>query len=193
MGDAETIQNVVSDPAPAIAVVSMACRLPGGNNSPSAFWDFLVHDQCTSSKVPESRFNLGTHTDGSRKPKTMRAYPGIFLEDVDLAAFDAGFFNISRSEAMAMDPQQRQLLEVTFECLENGGITMQSLDGGSVGCFVGSFVAGDIDQSASCRCSSLIPCVSQLPRLCGYAGTRSRRTSRVSYHRRGEGNFEQSH
>ena len=67
----------------------------------------------------------------------------MFIEDVDPAAFDAAFFNISRADAVAMDPQQRQLLEVVYECLENGGLTLERLGGENVGTFVGSFMNGE--------------------------------------------------
>lgn len=66
----------------------------------------------------------------------------MFLENVDPADFDAAFFSISGVDAQAMDPQQRQLLEVVYECLENAGIPLESLSGTPVGCFVGSYAAG---------------------------------------------------
>lgn len=62
----------------------------------------------------------------------------MFLENVDLSEFDARFFSISAQEAIAMDPQQRQVLEVVYECLENAGVTLPSLDGTPVDCFVAS-------------------------------------------------------
>lgn len=72
----------------------------------------------------------------------MRSPGGMFLEDVDPQDFDAQFFDISRTDAIAMDPQQRQLLEVVYECLENAGLTLEDLDGAPVGCFVGSYAVG---------------------------------------------------
>lgn len=72
----------------------------------------------------------------------MRPCGGMFLEDIDPADFDASFFEISRSEAISMDPNQRQMLEVVFEGLENAGIPLESLDGAPVGCFVGSYASG---------------------------------------------------
>ena len=66
----------------------------------------------------------------------------MFLENIDLREFDAQFFSISKQEAIAMDPQQRQLLEVVYECLENAGISLQALSGAPVGCFVGSSTNG---------------------------------------------------
>lgn len=67
---------------------------------------------------------------------------GMFLEEVDLAAFDAAFFNISRADAISMDPQQRLLLEVVYECLENSGLKLETLRGGNVGCIVGAIGCG---------------------------------------------------
>lgn len=125
-----------------IAVVGMACRLPGNNNSPLALWDFLKRGGIAHNEAPESRFNLSTHHDGSKKPKTMRSPGGMFLENIDPQDFDAQFFGISRTDAIAMDPQQRQLLEVVYEGLENSGITLEKLDGAPVGCFVGASAVG---------------------------------------------------
>ncbi|KAL5327873.1 hypothetical protein ACEPPN_005579 [Leptodophora sp. 'Broadleaf-Isolate-01'] len=71
----------------------------------------------------------------------MRPLGGMFLEDIDPADFDTSFFEISRAEAISMDPNQRQMLEVVYEGLENAGITLENLNGASVGCFVGSFAS----------------------------------------------------
>ncbi|KUI58108.1 Lovastatin diketide synthase LovF [Cytospora mali] len=90
-----------------IAVVGMACRLPGESNTPKALWDFLMRGgiaDCT--QVPKSRFNRSTHYDGSTKPKTMRSPGGLFLENIDVPDFDAAFFATSHVDATTMDPQQ---------------------------------------------------------------------------------------
>lgn len=134
-------QKYTQDP---IAVVGMACRLPGNSNSPHALWEFLERGGCAHNEVPESRFDLDSHHDGSKKPKTMRSPGGMFLEKIDPREFDAKFFEIPRVDAIAMDPQQRQLLEVVYECLENAGIRMEDLSGASVGCFVGSYAVGAV-------------------------------------------------
>ena len=125
-----------------VAVVGLACRLPGKNTSPRTLWNFLKKGVVASNCVPESRFNFKGHYDGSKKPGTMRPPGGMFLEDVELEKFDAPFFEISRAEAVSMDPNQRQLLEVIYEGLENAGIPLESIDGASVGCFIGSYAAG---------------------------------------------------
>lgn len=52
-----------------IAVVGMACRLPGHSNNPVALWNFLKRGGVAHNEAPESRFNLSTHHDGSKKPK----------------------------------------------------------------------------------------------------------------------------
>jgi acyl transferase domain-containing protein len=137
-----------------IAVIGLACRLPGNCNSPDALWNFLEQGGVAHNEAPESRFSLKTHHDGSRKPKTMRSPGGMFLENVDPQDFDAQFFGIPRVDAIAMDPQQRQLLEVVYECLENAGISLEAVAGKPVGCFVGSYAVG---MNSSRRRCNLFP------------------------------------
>lgn len=135
------ISNYVQDP---IAIVGIACRLPGDSNSPRKLWELLERGGVAQNEAPASRFNLKGHHDGSKKPKTMRSPGGMFLENVDPQNFDAPFFGISRTDAIAMDPQQRQLLEVVYECLENAGLRLDDLDGAPIGCFVGSYAVGQL-------------------------------------------------
>lgn len=124
-----------------VAVVSMACRLPDECHSPQAFWKFLEQGKIAINTPPGTRFSLNTHYDGSLKPQTMASPGGMFLQGVDPRDIDAQFFRLSGIEASSMDPQQRQLLEVVYEGLENGGVTLEQLDGASVGCFVSSFAS----------------------------------------------------
>lgn len=56
----------------------------------------------------------------------------MFPEHINPRVFDAQFFRLSRTDAIAMDPQQRHLLEVVYECLENAGLSMEKLDGAKV-------------------------------------------------------------
>lgn len=129
-----------------IAIIGFACRFPGGNNSPTRLWEFLERGSIASRVVPSTRFNYKGHFDGSYKPKTMRQPGGMFLGDVDLADFDAGFFEVGRAEALSMDPNQKQMLEVVYEGLENAGLTLEKLDNQPVGCFVGSFSSDYADM-----------------------------------------------
>ncbi|KAF2970301.1 hypothetical protein GQX73_g3288 [Xylaria multiplex] len=131
-----------------IAIIGMGCRLPGHNNCPHELWTFLQRGGIADNEPPPSRFRGDTHYDGSRKPKTMRSPGGMFLEDVDPKKFDAAFFGVGTVDAIAMDPQQRQLLEVVYECLENAGIQLEKLNGEAVGCFVGSYAVDYADMQA---------------------------------------------
>ncbi|TVY83046.1 Fumagillin dodecapentaenoate synthase [Lachnellula suecica] len=121
-----------------IAIIGMACRLPGHCNSPQALWNFLKRGGIAANNPPDSRFSLSGHYSKDQKPRTMRTPGGMFLEDWDPALFDGQFFNINKVECVAMDPQQRQLLEVAYECLENAGVPMESLSGQAIGCLVGA-------------------------------------------------------
>ncbi|MFC8850899.1 MULTISPECIES: SDR family NAD(P)-dependent oxidoreductase [unclassified Micromonospora] len=109
-----------------IAVVGVGCRLPGGIYGPDDFWDLLARGGHAQSPFPADR-----GWDLSRIP--VRA--GGFLDAA--GGFDAAFFGISPREAAAMDPQQRILLEVVWEALENAGIDPATLRGADVGVFVG--------------------------------------------------------
>lgn len=124
-----------------IAVIGMSCRLPGHIKTPKHFWDFMMSSRVASNTPPESRFNLAGHYDGSQKPYTMKT-PGAMFMDVDPSDFDAGFFGVNHMDASSMDPQQRQLMEVAYECLENAGIPIEKLNGARVGCLVGANTVG---------------------------------------------------
>lgn len=128
-----------------IAIVSSACRLPGHATNPHKLWRLLCTGGIAASdSVPLSRFDGRVHRgEGFGKASTMVGGT-MFIESVDPAAFDAAFFNINRTDAVAMDPSQRQLLEVVYECLENGGITLDRLSGEKIGTFVGSFMNGEL-------------------------------------------------
>ncbi|CAM1502384.1 Fc.00g043680.m01.CDS01 [Cosmosporella sp. VM-42] len=130
-----------------IAIVSVACRLPGHCMNPQQLWEFLINGGVAiSNSPPESRFNIKGHFDGSRKTHTMVSPGGMFIEDIDLQAFDSQFFNINRGDTIAMEPQQRQILEVVYECLENGGVPLESITGKEIGCFVATYAVdfGDL-------------------------------------------------
>ncbi|EEY14055.1 fatty acid synthase S-acetyltransferase [Verticillium alfalfae VaMs.102] len=120
-----------------IAIVGMACRLPGSVASPAEFWELCSRARTGFTPVPKERFNHDTfYHPNPGKTGTYHASGGNFL-DVDLAAFDAPFFGLTEKEAISMDPQQRLLLECTFEALENAGIPKHSIVGEDVGVFIG--------------------------------------------------------
>lgn len=68
----------------------------------------------------------------------MDADGGYFLNE-DVRQFDNGFFSINNMEATYMDPQQRKLLEVVYECFESAGVSMEAISGTDTGVYVGNF------------------------------------------------------
>ncbi|KAH8671519.1 beta-ketoacyl synthase domain-containing protein [Xylariales sp. PMI_506] len=120
-----------------IAIVGMACRLPGNVASPSEFWELCARARSGFSAVPQERFNHEAfYHPNPGKTGAYHAAGGYFLGG-DVTAFDAPFFGLTEKEALSMDPQQRLLLECTFEALESAGIPKHSIVGEDVGVFVG--------------------------------------------------------
>ena len=62
-----------------------------------------------------------------------------YIIDEDIREFQNGFFGINNLEATYMDPQQRKLLEVTYECFESAGVPLSKVSGANIGCYVGNF------------------------------------------------------
>lgn len=102
-----------------IAVIGMACRLPGGISSPEDLWEACCQRRSGWSEIPKSRFNHDSfyHPNHDR-PGSYIPEGAHFLQD-DISLFDAPFFRITAKEAKAMDPQHRIWLECAYEALEN--------------------------------------------------------------------------
>ena len=115
-----------------IAIVGMALRLPGGCHDAESYWDLLVNGRDARKPIPPERFNIKGFA-GSVKAKD-----GYFL-DQPIDSFDAGFFSMSQAEVERLDPQQRMLLEVVYEALENAGES--NWRGKNIGVYAGSFGA----------------------------------------------------
>ncbi|SPB44499.1 unnamed protein product [Aspergillus niger] len=120
---------------PPIAIVGMACRLPGGVSSPEELYKFLLEKKNGVCEVPGTRYTVDSFYSQS-KSGSVKTRHGYFLQE-DPMLFDAPFFSISDWEAGRMDPQQRQLLEVVWECLESAGET--NWRGKNIGCYVGVY------------------------------------------------------
>lgn len=124
--------------AQAIAIVGMGCRFPGEANAPASYWELLINGVDAISEVPEDRWNLRAHfNEDKTKPGKTYTRCGGFIKDID--KFDADFFGISPREAACMDPQQRILLEITWEAFADAGIDPERLAGTGVGTFMGIF------------------------------------------------------
>ena len=119
-----------------IAVVGLACRFPGAPNPP-AFWRLLCGGVDAISEVPPARWDVAALFDPDLEaPGKMSTRWGGFLEDV--AGFDAAFFGISPREAAQIDPQQRLMLELSWEALEDAGLIPAALQGTRTSVFFGA-------------------------------------------------------
>ncbi|MFF4568533.1 amino acid adenylation domain-containing protein [Streptomyces sp. NPDC001410] len=127
-----------------IAIVGMACRMPGGAQTPDEFWEFLRAGGDGISDIPADRFDADAYYDPApgAPGKTVTRRAG-FLPQVD--QFDAGFFGVAPREAAWLDPQQRLVLEVGWEAMEHAGISAAGLRGSSTGVFLG-VTNGDYGQ-----------------------------------------------
>ncbi|WP_298242745.1 sulfolipid-1 biosynthesis phthioceranic/hydroxyphthioceranic acid synthase [uncultured Bradyrhizobium sp.] len=120
----------------AIAVVGIGCRLPGQIDSPDAFWAALLAGTDLVTEIPQQRWNA----DDDYEPlagvagRSVSRW-GAFLDDP--SGFDHRFFGVGEPEALAMDPQHRLLLEVTWEAAEHSGRDPRCLSGTEAGVFFG--------------------------------------------------------
>ncbi len=119
-----------------IAVIGMACRFPGGSDTPEDFWKLLDEGRDAIAEVPRDRWNIDTFYDPDPSAVgKMATRSGGFLRRID--EFDSHFFGISPREARSLDPQQHLLLEVAWEALENAYLPPEQLYRSQTGVFVG--------------------------------------------------------
>ncbi|MFF4364418.1 type I polyketide synthase, partial [Streptomyces sp. NPDC001604] len=120
-----------------LAIVGIGCRYPGGVTDAEELWNLVAAGTSAISTLPENRgwtFEDRTGEEEEYTGASIRS--GGFVYDA--GGFDAAFFGISPREALMMDPQQRMLLEVSWEALEQAGIDPTSLRGSATGVFAGA-------------------------------------------------------
>ncbi len=123
-------------PATSIAIIGMACRLPGGIESPDQLRQALLRGDDLVTEIPPDRWDADEYYDPEPGvPGRSVCRWGAFLDNV--ADFDPEFFGITEKEATAMDPQHRLLLETSWEAMEHGGFTQEKLADLRTGVFVG--------------------------------------------------------
>ncbi len=129
-----TPETVVPEPRPAvgaedddIAIVGMACRFPQAKDL-SEYWQLL---ESGKDAITDRRRNGDEDQDG----ENARYLRGAFLDDIEW--FDSRFFRIAPIEARTMDPQQRMMLETSWEALEDAGIDPDGLRGSRTGVYGG--------------------------------------------------------
>ncbi|PFH58252.1 hypothetical protein XA68_13985 [Ophiocordyceps unilateralis] len=155
-----------------IAIVSMACRLPGAVDTPELFWELLQSGSDLIASVPSNRWNADVYDTNPDAPGKSYCHRGGFLDPVD--SFDAPFFGISPREARALDPIQHLVLETCWETMERAGLSLEQLRGSQTGVFVGASSIAAYDRIAPVNPMSLD----------GYAATGSAAgtlSGRVSY------------
>lgn len=124
-------------PSKHVAIIGMAMRLPGHIHNSEDLFTFLSRKKNGLCDVPENRFNIDGFYDPSGGPGTIPVNKAHFLRDTELQQFDTNVFPIPKTELERLDPGQRQLLQVAFECLENAGLS--TWRGSRMGCYIGEF------------------------------------------------------
>lgn len=120
-----------------IAIIGYNCRFPGGANNSSLFWDKLSQGYDAVTNIKPERFPVEAFFSEDRKDKgKMYTRYGSFI-DQDIKTFDNVHFEISALEAVSVDPQQKLLLEVSWEAMENAGLDIEEMKGSKTGVFIG--------------------------------------------------------
>lgn len=131
--DSSNLQNAE------VAITGISCRFPGNVNSLEDFWKLLCDAKIVSEEIPFDRWDAHSVRRNGEQPLSeavrKAASHGAFVSDME--CFDPAFFNISKTEAATMNPQQRVLLETAYLAFVDAGYTLESLKGKKCGVFIG--------------------------------------------------------
>ncbi|KAL9023098.1 MAG: hypothetical protein Q9180_008393 [Flavoplaca navasiana] len=122
---------------PDIAIIGMACRV-ADSNSPSELWDRLLTSKDVQRRI--TRFNIDGyyHPNGGSLKGLTNVDHAYMLDDHVVDQFDNAFFHVTPTEAASIDPQQRMLLELSYEAIENAGIPLNQFTGTDTAVFTGT-------------------------------------------------------
>ncbi|VAW96734.1 Polyketide synthase modules and related proteins [hydrothermal vent metagenome] len=120
----------------AIAIIGMGCRFPGNVNSAEELWSMLENAEDGVGDIPVSRWDSGLYNSENLSARISSTQGGTLR---DIEQFAAAFFNISPREANLLDPQQRILLEVSYQAMEDAGIASTAYKDKEVGIYTGMF------------------------------------------------------
>jgi len=135
-----------------VAIVGLSGRFPGGANSPEELWDLLISGRDGVGEITGDRWDLSWHNDNQDRKDRIYTKSFGMLDRID--GFDADFFGISPREAQQIDPQQRLLMELTWELFEDAGLAPRGVAGENIGVYIGmssndySLLAGDTTPDA---------------------------------------------
>ncbi|MBZ4411026.1 SDR family NAD(P)-dependent oxidoreductase [Myxococcus sp. XM-1-1-1] len=132
-----------------LAIVGIGCRLPGGIEDTDGFWKVLMEGRECIVDIPEGRWDAKKFHDASGRAPGRTYVQRAGLLQQDLREFEPGFFGITPREANTLDPQQRLMLEVSWEALEDAGLPPSTLAGSRTGVFVGGFMMDNLILHAS--------------------------------------------
>ncbi|MFD0362085.1 polyketide synthase Pks13 [Nocardia sp. GCM10030253] len=121
-----------------IAIVGLSTRLPGAGDTPESTWEFLINRGDAIRDLPEGRWEEFTSEPAVAEAVAEGNTRGGYLDQDVVKGFDAEFFAMSPIEVERVDPQQRLMMELTWEALEHARIPASELKGEAVGVFIGS-------------------------------------------------------
>ncbi|KAF2264111.1 ketoacyl-synt-domain-containing protein [Lojkania enalia] len=155
-----------------IAIIGFAFKFPQEADTPEGFWKMLLEKRCVMTDFPEDRMSVKGHYRKEKKQTTLQLKGGHFIKE-EMAAFDANFFSISPTEALALDPMQRWLLEVSYHAFENAGLPIETVANSATSVHTGSFAHDYMIQTTRD--------VEQFPTYAGYGLGAAMLANRISW------------